>query len=118
MTVGSVALTPFDALIAGGSIRTTKAFSVSGALEVFAAPTVRLGLYGSYGKFDGFGAANDLDSYSVFGQAAWLPVSGFQIGAEVATSASRRVALSRPLSLARTRPSGSAASASSATSNL
>ncbi len=83
VTVGSVALTPFDALIAGGSIRTTKAFSVSGALEVFAAPTVRLGLYGSYGKFDGFGNANDLDSYSVFGQAAWLPVSGFQIGAEV-----------------------------------
>ncbi len=72
-----------DAAVVGTSIRTTKAWSVAGALEIFAAPTVRLGLYGTYAQIDPTGAANTITTASVFGQAAWLPVSGFQIGAEV-----------------------------------
>jgi hypothetical protein len=80
--IGQGNITPFDALISGGRIRTTKAWSLSGGLEVFAAPTVRLGVYGTYGNHNGFGA-NDITTYSVWGQAAWLPTAGFLIGAEV-----------------------------------
>lgn len=72
-----------DAGVVGASIRTTKAWSIAGAFEVFAAPTVRLGLYGTYAQIDPTGASNRITTASVFGQAAWLPVSGFQIGAEV-----------------------------------
>lgn len=85
-TIGSRSYTFSDARWIGpgaGTLRTAKAWSISGALEIFAAPTVRLGLYGSYGNYDPFGASNTTTTYSVFGQAAWLPVSGFQIGAEV-----------------------------------
>lgn len=71
-----------DALYAGTSLQLTTAWSVSGGLEVFATPQIRLGVYGTYANVDPFGAANSTDTYSVWGQAAWLPVSGFQIGGE------------------------------------
>jgi hypothetical protein len=72
-----------DAGFVGSSLRTTKAWALHGGLEIFAAPTVRLGLYGSYAQIDPTGAANTISTGSVWGQAAWLPTSGFLIGAEV-----------------------------------
>jgi len=71
-----------DAGFVGSSLRTTKAWALHAGLEIFAAPTVRLGLYGSYAQIDPTGAANSITTGSVWGQAAWLPVSGFLIGAE------------------------------------
>lgn len=80
-----------DAGILAGStsLRTTKAWALHGGLEIFAAPTIRLGLYGSYAQIDPTGAANTITTGSVWGQAAWLPVSGFLIGAEVGYVAAR-----------------------------
>jgi hypothetical protein len=72
-----------DAGFVGSSLRTTKAWALHGGLEIFAAPTIRLGLYGSYAQIDPTGASNTITTGSVWGQAAWLPVSGFLIGAEV-----------------------------------
>lgn len=72
-----------DAGFAGSSLRTTKAWALHGGLEIFAAPTIRLGVYGSYANIDPTGAANTITTGSVWGQAAWLPTSGFLIGAEV-----------------------------------
>jgi hypothetical protein len=72
-----------DATTIGGVNRTTKAWALSGGLEVFAAPTIRLGLYGTYGQINPFGASNTITTASVWGQAAWLPTAGFLIGAEV-----------------------------------
>jgi hypothetical protein len=82
-TIGGVENTWNDAQLVGTSLRLTKAWALAGGLEVFAAPTVRLGLYGTYASIDRFGPGNTINTYSVWGQAAWLPVSGFQIGAEV-----------------------------------
>jgi hypothetical protein len=82
-TIGERTYQFSDGRYNGVPIRTSKAWAIAGALEIFAAPTVRLGLYGTYASYDPFGAANTTTTYSVFGQAAWLPVSGFQIGAEV-----------------------------------
>ncbi|MCA3633594.1 MAG: porin [Methylobacterium sp.] len=72
-----------DAGFVGSSLRTTKAWALHGGLEIFAAPTIRLGLYGTYAQIDPTGASNTITTGSVWGQAAWLPVSGFLIGAEV-----------------------------------
>ncbi|MGL5446221.1 MAG: porin [Rhabdaerophilum sp.] len=86
MTIGGQTTANSDATWLGpipGSLRLTKAWSLSGGLEVFAAPTVRLGLYGTYGSIDRFGPSNTVTTYSVWGQAAWLPTAGFLIGAEV-----------------------------------
>jgi len=82
-TIGDRTYQFSDGVYNGIQIRTSKAWAVAGALEIFAAPTIRLGLYGTYGSYDPFGASNTTTTASVFGQVAWLPVSGFQIGAEV-----------------------------------
>jgi hypothetical protein len=73
-----------DAVVVAGtsSISKTQAWAMHGGLEIFAAPTIRLGLYGSYARIDPKGASNTIDTGSVWGQVAWLPVSGFLIGAE------------------------------------
>jgi hypothetical protein len=88
-TIGSFAFAASDATLVGeaagvpGSLRLTKTMALSGGLEVFATPSVRLGVYGTYATHDPFGPANTLTAYSVWGQAAWLPTAGFLIGAEV-----------------------------------
>ena len=95
-TIGGSLYTFSDARWVGpvpGSLRLTKAWSVSGALEIFAAPTVRLGLYGTYASIDPHGASNTIKTYSIWGQAAWLPTAGFLIGAEVGYIGSSRGAL-------------------------
>lgn len=71
-----------DATTVGNTNRTTKAWALAGGIEVFAAPTVRLGLYGTYASIDPFGPTNTITTASVIGQAAWLPTAGFLIGAE------------------------------------
>lgn len=86
MTIGGRTTTNFDATFVGpapGSLRLTKAWALAGGLEVFAMPTVRLGLYGTYGSIDRFGPSNTVTTYSVVGQAAWLPTAGFLIAGEV-----------------------------------
>jgi hypothetical protein len=92
MTAGGRTVANSDATWSGvagtrGTLRTTKAWGLSGGLVVFAAPTIRLGLVGTYGQIDPSGPANTVRTYSVFGQAAWLPTAGFLIGAEVGYSA-------------------------------
>lgn len=85
-TIGGRSYTFADAAFTGagvGSLRLARAWSLSGGLEVFAAPTVRLGVYGTYGSYDPFGPTNTTTTASVWGQAAWLPTAGFLIGAEV-----------------------------------
>ncbi|MCA3603943.1 MAG: porin [Methylobacterium sp.] len=73
-----------DAVVSAGSssLSKTQAWALAGGLEIFAAPTIRLGLYGSYGRIDPKGASNNIDTYSALAQVAWLPVPGFLIGAE------------------------------------
>jgi len=46
-------------------------------------PSVSTSLTGTYASQDAFGTANDLDLWSVHGQVAWAPVSGFVTGIEV-----------------------------------
>jgi hypothetical protein len=88
-TIGSYAFTASDATLVGaaantpGSLRLTKAWSVSGGIDIFATPTIRLGLFGTYGSHDAFGPSNTINTYSVSGQVAWLPTAGFLIGAQV-----------------------------------
>jgi hypothetical protein len=86
-TVGGSRYTFADANWVGpvpGSLRLAKAWSLSGGIEVFVVPTVRVGLVGTYGNYDPSGASNEVRTYSVAAQVAWLPVQGFLIGAEVA----------------------------------
>jgi hypothetical protein len=80
--IGGVSNTFQDAVVVGTSLRLTRAWALAGGLEVFATPTIRAGLYGTYASIDRHGSANNVDTYSVWGQVAWLPVSGFLIGAE------------------------------------
>lgn len=83
--IGQVAVGASDAVWTGpvpGSLRLTKTWAVAGALEVFATPQVRLGLYGTYANHNAYGNTADFNTYSVLGQAAWLPVPGFLIGVE------------------------------------
>jgi hypothetical protein len=80
--IGQVENSFTDANIVRTRIRLTKAWALSGGLEVFATPAVRLGVYGTYASIDRFGPGNTVNTYSVFGQAAWLPTAGFLIGAE------------------------------------
>ena len=53
-----------------------------GALQVFVMPTVAISVGGSYSHFNPAGSNNAFRVASVLGQIAWMPVSGFQIGAE------------------------------------
>ncbi|MCA3645334.1 MAG: porin [Methylobacterium sp.] len=98
-----------DAGFVGSSLRTTKAWALHAGLEIFAAPTVRLGLYGSYAQIDPTGASNTITTGSVWGQAAWLPVSGFLIGAEVGYvnarggTAANMAALNAPATVSRSQ---------------
>ncbi|MCA3625986.1 MAG: porin [Methylobacterium sp.] len=81
--IGGVSNSFQDAMVVGTSLRLTRAWALAGGLEVFATPTIRAGLYGTYASIDRHGSANNVDTYSVWGQVAWLPVSGFQIGGEI-----------------------------------
>ena len=81
--IGGVSNTFQDAMVVGTSLRLTRAWALAGGLEVFATPTIRAGLYGTYASIDRHGSGNNIDTYSVWGQVAWLPVSGCQIGGEI-----------------------------------
>jgi hypothetical protein len=83
--VGSfnVAASSVDATVTPTGLRLTKAYGVSGALQVFVMPTVSISVGGNYGRHNAAGTVNDYAIYGIRGQVAWTPVPGFLIGTEV-----------------------------------
>lgn len=80
-TVGSVSYTAVDATAAG--LQST-AYGITGALQVYATPTVAVSVGAAYGVYNPAGVNNSVKGLTVLGQVAWMPVAGFLIGAEAA----------------------------------
>jgi hypothetical protein len=99
-TIGQVGIQFYDATTINGlpnrSMRLAKAWALSGGFQVFASPTVSFSMLGTYGSYDPFGAANTINTWSVTGQAAWTPVSGMTIAADVGYVSARYGSALRP----------------------
>ncbi len=72
-----------DAIIAGGSLRKTKGWGIAGGFQAFVIPTAWVGMQANYSELDPFGPSNKVRTTVLTATAAWVPVSGFLIGAEV-----------------------------------
>ena len=81
-TVGGFTYNTSDVNFATGALNT--AFSVIGALQVYATPTVAISVGAAYGSYNPSGANNTINGLTVLGQVQWMPVAGFLIGSEVA----------------------------------
>lgn len=83
-TMGSYTVTPVDYVVPAGTTATklTTSYAITGALQVYATPTVAVSFGGSYAAFNPFGANNTVKTAAVLGQVAWMPVAGFVIGLE------------------------------------
>ena len=86
-TLGTVALTTNDATVVGTSLKSTTAWSVTGGLLHFWTPSVRQGIYASYGTYDPAGANNSYSAYGVGSNVIWTPVRGLDIGADIVYTA-------------------------------
>lgn len=85
VNVGQYNIVATDAVFtAAGQLKLTKSWGVGGGIQVFVTPTVWVGLAGSYGVHDQFGATNTLKAATAMATVGWQPVAGFLIGGEVA----------------------------------
>ena len=65
------------------NVSTSTGWGVAAGITHNWTPTVSTSLTGTYASQDAFGVNNDLDAWSVHGQVAWAPISGFVTGVEV-----------------------------------
>jgi hypothetical protein len=65
------------------NVNTATGWGVAAGITHNWTPTVSTSLTGTYASQDAVGANNDLDVWSVHGQVAWAPISGFVTGVEV-----------------------------------
>jgi Porin subfamily len=83
--VGQYSFNSTDAVIdAAGKLHLTSSWGIGGGIQAFVTPTVWVGLAGSYGVHDQFGARNTLKGTTAMATVGWQPVAGFLIGGEVA----------------------------------
>lgn len=83
-TVASVAYNTPDYALVAGNMKLATSWSVIGALQVYATPTVAVSVGAAYGAYDPAGADKAIKGLTVLGQVQWSPVAGFIIGAEAA----------------------------------
>lgn len=85
--------TAYDAVIANGSLKTTKGWNVTGGLLHYWTPAVRQGVWGTYtavnysheAKLANINNTNvrNFDAWTVGSNLIWSPVKAFDIGVEV-----------------------------------